>query len=145
MTDQLKISGGPTNVATGPWLGPKNTPVDGDGGGPDDPSMEHRLSEVEKAIIRIDGKFDVVTARFEHVDSTLNEIKVGVIGFKWHVFTAALTVIVAVIATGIAIQQMTVTTFQAAAQQPSPPAQQAPVIINVPSAAQPVQPAGPGK
>jgi len=78
------------------------------------PSVDQRLTQVE--------------IKLEHIAHDVGQ-------FKWFLLGAALTMILAVIGTGIAIQQMTVATFQAAGAQANPPQPAAPpIIINVPPA-----------
>lgn len=117
---------------------PSGPPVDRSGPADEDGPMEKRLSAVEHAVIRIDG-------RLGHIDSRLNHIEHEVSQTKWWVAGSTLTILLAMVATvlgtGVAIQQMTVATFQGAAQQQKDvqpqPAQLPPIIINVPAAAQP--------
>lgn len=73
-----------------------------------------------------------VETRLEHIDREVSNVKWWIIGA---VLTIVLTTIGTVIGTGVGIQQMTVSTFQAAGAQNQPaPAQQPPIIINVPAA-----------
>lgn len=73
-----------------------------------------------------------VETRLEHIDREVSNVKWWIIGA---VLTIVLTTVATVIGTGIGIQQMTVSTFQAAGAQPQPaPVQQPPIIINVPAA-----------
>ena len=94
--------------------------------------MEARLSEVEKAIVRIDGRFELI---FDRMDSTKvdmhlwrTESRVAAREFKYWTIGSVIVIVTAVVATAVGIQQMTVATFQAASQQAvSPPPQ---VTIN---------------
>lgn len=105
------------------------------GNGGDNGDMEQRLAAVEEAVARMDGQLT-------HIDREVSQT-------KWWVAGSALTIILAMVATvlgtGIAIQQMTVATFQGAAQQQKDaqpqPLQPPPIIINVPNAPQPAPPA----
>lgn len=105
----------------------------GQGGsdGGDNGRVEARLSEVEKAIVRIDGRFDLLFHR-------MDEMADGIKNLRWWIAGALLSIILAVIATAIGIQQMTVATFQSAAaetraqQPPASPA--APTVIVLPTA-----------
>lgn len=86
--------------------------------------MEERLTEVEKAIVRIDVTLNHIAAKLDDLGNLKLQFIIG-----------CLTIIIAVIATAIGIQQMTVSTFRAAADtvaQPSPPQ---PIIIMPPSSA----------
>ncbi|MDB5820046.1 MAG: hypothetical protein JWQ11_3686 [Rhizobacter sp.] len=113
--------------------------------------MEGRLSEVEKAIVRIDGRFELI---FDRMDSTREElrgiredaratrdesratwdevrkdIKTASRDFKYWVAGSVIVVVTAVIAIAVGIQQMTVATFQAASAQSIAPVLP-PIIIN---------------
>ena len=86
--------------------------------------------------------------RLIRVEQKLEHIEKEVSSTKWWVAGSTLTIVLAMIATvlgtGVAIQQMTVTTFQAAAAQASPAQPlQTPIIINVPAQAQQPPPAAP--
>ena len=73
-----------------------------------------------------------VETRLEHIDREVSNVKWWIIGA---VLTIVLTTVATVIGTGVGIQQMTVSTFQAAgAQNQTAPAQHPPIIINVPAA-----------
>lgn len=69
-----------------------------------------------------------VETKVDHIDREVSNTKWWIAGST---LTIILAVIATVVATGIGIQQMTVTTFQAAGQQAQPPAPP-PIIINVP-------------
>lgn len=74
--------------------------------------------------------------RLTRVEEKLDHVLKEVGQFKWWLVGAILTIILTVFGTGVAIQQMTVATFQAAGAQANPPAPAAPpIIINVPGAA----------
>lgn len=93
--------------------------------------VKTRLSGVEQRLGGVEQRLDRVEVKLEHIDREVSN-------FKWWVLAQIITALLTVIGTGIAIQQMTVATFQAAAQQPAPAApvtQQPPIIINVPPAA----------
>lgn len=93
--------------------------------------VEQRLDGVEQRLDGVERRLDRVEVKLEHIDREVSS-------FKWWVLAQIITALLTVIGTGIAIQQMTVATFQAAAQQPAPAApvtQQPPIIINVPPAA----------
>ena len=77
------------------------------------------------------------------IEISLGHVEKEVGNFKWWVIAQIVAALLTIIGTGIAIQQMTVATFQAAAAHVAPAqAQQAPIIINVPAApaAAPVPP-----
>lgn len=104
-------------------------------GPPHNGSMEARISALET--FAQDAK-----DRMTRVEIKLDHIEKEVVQFKWWIIAQIVAGMLAVLGTGIAIQQMTVATFQGAAQvakdvSPSAttPAQQAPIIINVPAAA----------
>lgn len=109
---------------------------------PQNGDMEARLSALEERADRVERKIDAVDGRLVHVSSKLEHVDREAGNLKWWILgsliTTVLTVIGTVVATGVGIQQMTVTTFQAATdrqstQQPQP-AQVPPIIINVPPA-----------
>lgn len=85
------------------------------------------------------ARLDAMDGRLTRVELKLDLIEHEVSGLKWwllgSVITIIITVIATVVGTGIGIQQMTVATFQAAAQ-PAQPAPQ-PTVIVVPAAAVP--------
>lgn len=95
--------------------------------------VEARLSEVEKSVIRIDGRLDAINVKLDIIASNVSS-------WKWQLLAAVVAIGVTVFGTSFAIQQMTVATFQAAAAQAQPPAQTQPTIIMLPSGAQVVPP-----
>lgn len=106
-----------------------------------DEKMQSALESAERRALKSGGgppdNGDMPTSvdqRLTQVEIKLEHIAHDVGQFKWFLLGAALTMILAVIGTGIAIQQMTVATFQAAGAQANPPQPQVPpIIINVPS------------
>jgi hypothetical protein len=111
-------------------------PVDPFGGGGDDGGVEDRLRHVER-------KVDQIEVTLQHMNEKLDRIGASVSTWKWQFLVASIAVVLSIIAFGVTIQQMTVTTFQAAAQAEGKtpavaPAQIPPIIINVPPAAAPV-------
>lgn len=101
----------------------------GGGGGHND-SMEARIQRLE-TLAESTGE------RLTRVETTLQHIDKEVSNFKWWVVAQILAALLTVVGTGIAIQQMTVGTFQAASHdRPAVrPTQQPPIIINVPAVA----------
>lgn len=106
--------------------------ADGGGSGYDD-GMNTR-------IIKLENFAEDAKQRLTRVESKLDHIDKEVSNFKWWLFGAVLTVVLTVIGTvvgtGVGIQQMTVSTFQAAgAQTPvaSPTPQPAPIVIQIPA------------
>lgn len=96
---------------------------------PDNHGMETRVSKLEDFAIE-------TRERLARVETKLDHINTEVSNFKWWVIAQIVAGLLAVLGTGIAIQQMTVASFQGAAQvakdaAPPAPAQQ-PIIINVP-------------
>lgn len=75
-------------------------------------------------------------ARLVKIETKLDHIEKEVGQVKWWIVAQIAAGFITVVGTGIAIQQMTVATFQAAAGQPAPAATP-PVIINVPTAPAP--------
>lgn len=102
---------------------------------PDNDDMEPRVAALEDFAQDTRERMVRVETKLDHIEKEVSQTKWWLIGST---LTIILTVIATVIGTGIGIQQMTVTTFQAAGQQAAPPQPQ-PIIINVPGAA-PAQP-----
>lgn len=89
-------------------------------------------------IIKLEEFAEDAKQRLTRVETKLDHIEKEVSNFKWWLLGAIITILLTVLGTGIGIQQMTVSTFQAAGTQNQPaPAQQQPIIINVPAAAAP--------
>ncbi|WP_245573564.1 hypothetical protein [Curvibacter lanceolatus] len=113
---------------------------DGDGHGPYDDGMQQRVAALEGFASDAKEKLTRIETKLEHLEKEVSTTKWWVAGST---VTIVLTMIAAVLGTGVAIQQMTVATFQAAGAQASPPQPaQPPIIINVPGApaAAPVAP-----
>lgn len=72
-------------------------------------------------------------ARMTRVETKLDHIEKEVSNFKWWVVAQIVAALLTVVGTGIAIQQMTVATFQAAKESPAPAPAQPPIIINIPT------------
>lgn len=107
------------------------------GGPPHNGSMEARISALETFAQDAKERLTRVELKLDHIEKEVGQV-------KWWIIAQIVAGIVAVLGTGIAIQQMTVATFQGAAQvakdaSPSAPAaaQQPPIIINVPASAPP--------
>lgn len=102
------------------------------GGGPphNDDMNTARIIKLEEFAEDAKQRLTRVETRLEHIDREVSNVKWWIIGA---VLTIVLTTVATVIGTGVGIQQMTVSTFQAAGAQ-SQPAQQPPIIINVPAA-----------
>lgn len=97
---------------------------------PDNDDMEPRVAKLEE--LAQDAR-----ERLTRIEATIDHVKHETSQLKWWMAGSAVAIIVTVIAavlgTGVAIQQMTVSTFQAAAQQATTPAAQpAPIIFNFP-------------
>lgn len=104
------------------------------GGPPYDGGMDTaRVDKLESFAERTGERLTRVEEKLDHLLKEVGQ-------FKWWLVGAILTIILTVFGTGVAIQQMTVATFQAAGAQanPTPPAAP-PIIINIP--AQPAAPA----
>lgn len=116
----------------GPPPPPSNPSGDGDGHGPYDGGMEQRVAALEGFASDAKDKLTRIETKLEHLEKEVSTTKWWVAGST---VTIVLTMIAAVLGTGVAIQQMTVATFQAAGAQANPtqPAQP-PIIINVPGA-----------
>lgn len=111
-------------------LGPPPEPPDNDDMEPRVAALEDFAQDTRERMVRVETKLD-------HIEKEVSQTKWWLIGST---LTIILTVIATVIGTGIGIQQMTVTTFQAAGQQ-APAPQQPPIIINVPGATPALPPA----
>lgn len=98
------------------------------GGGP-----PHNDDMNTARIIKLEEFAEDAKQRLTRVETKLDHIEKEVSSFKWWLLGAIITILLTVLGTGIGIQQMTVSTFQAAGAQ-SQPAQQPPIIINVPAA-----------
>lgn len=84
-------------------------------------------------IIKLEEFAEDAKQRLARVETKLDHIEKEVSNFKWWLLGAIITILLTVLGTGIGIQQMTVSTFQAAGAQSQPaPVQQPPIIINVP-------------
>lgn len=107
--------------------------------------IENRLDRVDDRLDKMDGRLDQMDGRLTRVEVKLDHIDKEVGQFKWWVIAQIVAGMLAVLGTGIAIQQMTVASFQGAAQvakdaAPAAPAPQQPIIINVPAQAQQLKP-----
>lgn len=116
----------------GPLLKRVERKIESGGEPPYDGGMDTaRLDKLESFAEATKEKLARIESKLEHIGHDVGQ-------FKWFLLGAALTMVVAVIGTGIGIQQMTVATFQAAGQQSSqsaqPQQQMPPIIINVPGA-----------
>lgn len=98
------------------------------GGGGDNTGMEARIAKLEDFAQDTRERLTRVETKLDHIEQEVGQTKWWLIGAT---LTIILTVIGTVVGTGIGIQQMTVTTFQAASQQAQPTPQ--PVVINVPA------------
>jgi len=122
-------------VAEGGGDPPTGPPEGYDGG------MDGRVSKLEE--FAADAR-----ERLAHIETTLSHMSHDVGQFKWWVAGSAVAIIfsmiAAVLGTGVAIQQMTVASFQAASQLAQPQQAQQPIIIQVPATTQ-QQTAPPGR
>lgn len=100
------------------------------GGPPYDGNMESRVAKLELFAKDAGERLVRVETKLDHIDREVSQ-------FKWWAAGSAVAVVLAMIATvlgtGVAIQQMTVASFQAAGQQGQ--ASQQPIIITVPGTA----------
>lgn len=114
----------PHGPATAPPAPPAPPPTGGNGGGAHNDGMEPRIANIETRLTRVETKLD-------HIDKEVSQV-------KWWIIVQIAAAFATVFGTGVAIQQMTVATFQGAAQlakEAAPAAvQQPPIIINVPGA-----------
>ncbi|MEZ2740894.1 hypothetical protein [Comamonas jiangduensis] len=118
----------------------KTSYANGGSGGYDD-GMDTRITKLENFAEDAKQRLARVETKLDHIDKEVSS-------FKWWLFGAVLTVVLTVIGTvvgtGVGIQQMTVSTFQAAgaqAQTANHTPQPAPIVIQIPTlpAAPPVQ------
>lgn len=100
-------------------------------GGPptDNDEMEARLTKLEEFANDAKERLTRVETKLDHIDKEVSN-------FKWWVVAQIFAGLLTVVGTGIAIQQMTVSTFQAAGAQ-AQPTPQPPIIITVPQAVTP--------
>ena len=106
--------------------------------------MSEMRTELKSDIteLRTELKSDMAELKNE-LKSDMSELRTEVAQQKWWIIgsslTTILTVIATVVATGIGIQQMTVSTFQAAGQhtQATPPPQ--PIVIQLPAPPSPTK------
>lgn len=103
----------------------------GKGGGGTIDGMEPRFAAIEGRLSVVEDRLTRVEVKLDHMDGRLGEIKQELGQMKWWFIGTILTIVLTVLGTGIGIQQMTVTTFQAAAQQGQQPP--APIVIQVPA------------
>lgn len=108
---------------------------------PHNDGMEARLSGIETRLDRVEQRMDSVDQRLGRVEAKVDHMDRELSQVKWYVIGSTLTILLAmvgtVLGTGIAIQQMTVSTFQAASQQAQQPTQQQPTVIVVPQTPSP--------
>lgn len=76
---------------------------------PDNGSMEPRIIKLEEFAQEARERFARVETKLDHIDKEVSN-------FKWWVIAQIVAGLLAVLGTGIAIQQMTVASFQGAAQ-----------------------------
>lgn len=114
----------------------RGEPRDGSGGGGDNGDMDAtRIDKLESFAERTGERLTRVEEKLDFVAKEVGQ-------FKWWIVGQIAALFLAVIGTGIATQQMTVATFQGAAQvakDAAPQAAQAPIIINVPAPAAPAK------
>ena len=127
----------------------------GAGGGGQPPSSTARpVDEYDdddmSRIERLEQFASATGERLARIETKLDQVVHDVGQWKWFMLGAVVTIVLAVLGTGIGIQQMTVATFQGAAEQQqrtlgASPTQQQPIIINVPAPATPQPTSGPAK
>lgn len=115
-------------------------PVDPPGGGGDNGDMDltERVASLESGMTEVEVRLDGIGNRLERVEVRLEHVEREVSNIKWWILGQIVAGLLTVIGTGIAIQQMTVATFQAAGAQAAP-AQLAPIVIQVPGAPAPAK------
>lgn len=85
-------------------------PGGGDGGNID--GMDARVANLEAFAVDAKQRLTRVETKLDHIEREVSQ-------FKWWILAQIVAGILAVLGTGIAIQQMTVTTFEAAARSNS--------------------------
>ncbi|HSV79061.1 MAG TPA: hypothetical protein VLK85_07610 [Ramlibacter sp.] len=107
-------------------------PSPGEPGGrsAEQPPSPRREPAHEERVARLEELSGNARERLARLETKLDHVARDAAQWKWLLIGAGLTIVLAIVGTGILIQTMTVSTFQAAARQAQPPQQ--PVIINVP-------------
>lgn len=118
---------------------PTNDYGSGNGGGHNGEMPIARIIKLEDFAEDAKQRLTRVETKLDHIEKEVSNVKWWIVGA---VLTIVLTTIGTVIGTGVGIQQMTVSTFQAAgaqAQQQQLPSQQPiqPIVIQIPSTAAP--------
>jgi hypothetical protein len=93
--------------------------LEGRGGPPHNGDMEPRIAKLEEFAQDTRERLTRVETKLDHIDKEVSN-------FKWWVIAQIVAGLLAVLGTGIAIQQMTVASFQGAAQIAKDAAPQAP-------------------
>lgn len=101
------------------------------GGPPHNGEMDSRVTKLEDFAKSTGERMARVETKLDHIDKEVGQ-------FKWWVLAQIVASLLAVMGTGIAIQQMTVATFQGAAQvakdaAPAAATAPQPIIINAPA------------
>lgn len=102
-------------------------------------SITEAASGLRETMAEARGEIKAINVRFDGTDRRLDDIGANVSTFKWWLAGAVLTLFLGFYAASFTIQQMTVSTFQAAAQLPPP--QPATASKPAPQAAAPPAPA----
>jgi len=103
------------------------------GGSAEQPPSPRREPAYGERVARLEELSGNARERLARLETKLDHVARDTAQWKWLLIGAGLTIVLAIVGTGILIQKMTVSTFQAAAQQVQP--QQQPVIINIPPTA----------
>ena len=119
MTDTFNVTTHPSMAEFARRRG-KAPPIDGGGGSGDDADMEARLSEVEKAIVRLDASLPTLATKDE-VQKGFSEMVKWIVGTGFAGLAVFITVMTFVL--NNAVPKVV----------PAPVVQQPPIIINVPS------------
>lgn len=125
--------------------------VAGGGNNAPPPTSKKQVSDdngpMEARIAAIENRLDSMDERMTRVEVKLDHIGEEVSNFKWWMAGALLTILVTVAGTAVGIQQMTVTTFQAASQErPAQAPAPQPIVIQLPAQEAPAaQPSAPSK
>ncbi len=130
---QGRNTGQTRNSSMGHDDGPPGPPVAPGTASDDNGGMEKRISDLEQFAFETNARLSRVETKIDHIDKEVSN-------FKWWVIAQIVAGLLAVLGTGIAIQQMTVASFQGAAQvakdaAAAAPSAPQPIIINVPTTA----------
>ena len=109
--------------------GGKPPPIDPPDGADDNDGMDSRVANLEAFAADAKERLARVETQLDHIAKEISNAKWFVLG---GVLTIIVTVITTIVATGVGIQQMTVTTFEAAGKASASGTAQ-PIVIQIPA------------